>query len=358
MPNSNRQWRDYLENWLQVSSMNKRPEINQGIRQMFEPKIMRFLGLETGQNPAEFVFPSKRAFNCKPQGVDHLIPEAGTTAFRHVLVSVAGILFDIGDQPAIENLLAIGATIKAGIQIDGDPRQLNSHRPDDPPHLVQGVREQGNIRGIRRFNLHRAKDIPVVVNDAQCLTAGVLFMSCVCHRLPTFFRDGIRPIPMQHRQIKLTVLMQATNTLDKGGLQRPLSHPASKPAKDRRIVNPLNREHLPLTAGIQHRHDGVEYPDQRDFSFRPPFGKRQERQEKFLKLRLRHFRRNRVPINVFGSFFVWFILSSSLISSFANTLFSHKITRQGKTCNQFIRKYSKLEQSHWLDVLPAKNVSN
>jgi hypothetical protein len=297
---------------------------------MFEPKIMRFLGLETGQDPAEFVFPGKRAFNCKPQGVDYLIPKAGTTAFRHILVSVAGILFDIGDQPAIENLLAIGATIKTGIQIDGNPHQLNSHRPDDTPHLVQGVREQRNIRGIRRFNLHRANDIPVVVNDPQRLTAGVLFMSRVCHRLPTFFRDGIRAIPMQHRQIKLTLLMQATNTLDQGGLQRPIGRPASKPAKDRRRVHPLNLEHLPLTAGIQHLQDGVEDLDQRDFSFRPPFGKRQKRQETFLKLHLRHFRRNRVPINVFDSFFVWFILSSSLISSFVNTLFSHKITHQGK----------------------------
>ena len=72
------------------------------------------------QEPFELIFPRKGALHAHPQRMDGFIEEAFASALRGL--TVAGILFDIGDEARIENALAIVRRIKAAIKIRAVPQ--------------------------------------------------------------------------------------------------------------------------------------------------------------------------------------------------------------------------------------------
>ena len=82
------------------------------------------------QQSLELIFPGKGALHAHPQRMDGLVEEAFASAFRGL--AVAGILFDIGDEARIENALAIVRSIKAAIQIEIGPSEI---QPDLFGHL-------------------------------------------------------------------------------------------------------------------------------------------------------------------------------------------------------------------------------
>jgi hypothetical protein len=181
--------------------LNERPEIDQRIGQMVEAQKMGFLGLKPDQQSAKFVFPGKRAFHRKPQGIHGLIPQARTTAFGRLRLAIARILLDVRPESPLENFLAIGATINAGIQIDRNPSHRDSHDPNDAPYLIQRIRQQRNIWGLRRFDGHGAQYVSRVINDAQRFTPRESFMPGIGDRLASFFGHGIRAVSMNWLQV-------------------------------------------------------------------------------------------------------------------------------------------------------------
>src|SRR5438132_13221836 len=67
------------------------------------------------QPPLELVFPGKGPFDTHPQGMDGFVEEAFASALDRL--SVAGILWDVGDHAGIENALAVVCGIKAAIEV-------------------------------------------------------------------------------------------------------------------------------------------------------------------------------------------------------------------------------------------------
>lgn len=284
--------------------LNERPEIDQRIGQIFESQEMRFLGLKTDQKPSKFIFPGKRPFHGKSQGIDHLIPETWTPPFRSRLLAIAGILFDIRKQPAIKNFFPVCPTIKARIQIDRNTPERHPHRPDDAPQFIQRIRKQHHIWRIGGVDSHRSQKISGIIDDAQSFAPCMPLMSCISDGLAPFFGNRIRAVPMQHRQVDLSVLMQATHTLNERRFQRAILRPPPKPTKHRGIMQPVDRECLPLAAGIQDMHDGIKDCHQRNFALWASCRKRQEGQKKGVKLCLSDFCWNRIPIDMIGNFFI------------------------------------------------------
>src|SRR5215510_16309322 len=84
------------------------------------------------QQPLELVFPRKGALDTHPQRMNDFVEEAFAPALR--VLAVAGILFDIGDEARIENALAIVCRIKAAIQIEIGPSEIQPDLfgPDSP----------------------------------------------------------------------------------------------------------------------------------------------------------------------------------------------------------------------------------
>ena len=75
--------------------------------------------LKPQEEPLELVFPRKGPLDTHPQRMDGFIEEAFASALQGL--TVAGILFDIGDEARMENALAIVRRIKAAIQIEISP---------------------------------------------------------------------------------------------------------------------------------------------------------------------------------------------------------------------------------------------
>src|SRR5882672_576413 len=100
------------------------------------------------QQPLEFVLPRKGALDPHPQRMDGCVEEAFASAFRGL--AVAGILFDIGDQAGIENARAIVRGIKAAIEVEVGPSEV---QPDLFGYLfqrLQALREEDHVGLIDR----------------------------------------------------------------------------------------------------------------------------------------------------------------------------------------------------------------
>jgi hypothetical protein len=70
---------------------------------------------KTQEEPLELIFPRKGPIDTRPQGMDGGIEEPLPPSLRGF--AIARVLFDVGDHTGVENALAIGRGIEAGIKI-------------------------------------------------------------------------------------------------------------------------------------------------------------------------------------------------------------------------------------------------
>ena len=106
---SNKKYIDYKihYNWLQVLGTAEPAQIDQRVRQQLHPIVPLLDTFKAEQKSLELISPGKGALHAHPQRMDGFIEEAFVSALRGL--TVAGILFDIGDQARIENALAISS---------------------------------------------------------------------------------------------------------------------------------------------------------------------------------------------------------------------------------------------------------
>ena len=92
-------------------------------------------------------------------------------------LAVVRILFDVRNQPRIENALPIACGIKAAIQIERGPSEL---QPDLFGHLferLQAFRQQDHVGLIDRSHRDRREDIAMIVDDGNDLVALLMFVA-------------------------------------------------------------------------------------------------------------------------------------------------------------------------------------
>jgi hypothetical protein len=121
-------------NWLQVLGTAEVSQIYQRVRHQFHAIVSLLNVFKTQQQPLELIFPRKSPFDTHPQRMDGFIEEAFASALGRL--SVARILWDVGDQAHIENTLPIVCGIKATIEVEIGTSQVE---PDLFSHLLQGV---------------------------------------------------------------------------------------------------------------------------------------------------------------------------------------------------------------------------
>jgi len=131
-------------NWLQVLGTAELAQIHQRIRHQLHAVVSLLDVFKTQQQPLELIFPGKGPFDPHPQRMDRCVEEAFASTLGHL--AVARILLDVGDHAGIENALPIARGIKAAIEVEVGPSQV---QPDLLGHLLQGLQALGKEHHIR-----------------------------------------------------------------------------------------------------------------------------------------------------------------------------------------------------------------
>jgi hypothetical protein len=118
-------------NWLRVSGTAERSQIDQGVRHQLHAIVPLLDALESQQEPLELIFPGKGPFDTHPQCMDGFVEDALASTLR--VLTVPGILWDVGDHACIVDHLPIVRRIKAAIEVKVGASQVS---PDLLGHLL------------------------------------------------------------------------------------------------------------------------------------------------------------------------------------------------------------------------------
>ena len=169
------------------------------------------------------------------------------------------------------------------------------------------VAQQGRFVAVAGSGDERRNDVAVAVAQGHYLVAFQMFVAAVTEVVAAFLRGRRRPIAVNDRQIKQLVMMEPAHRARKDGIHATICKPAAHRAVDTRIVNfgatcgiPFDRQHLPLTAHVQHLQDVVEDLVQGQRRRRSAPAPAQIRQDKLLELLQAQFRWNHLPAWVPG----------------------------------------------------------
>ena len=138
VPQARRKEHCHPSNWLRVLDTAERPQIDQGICHQLHPIVSLLDAFKSEQQPLELIFPRKGPFDPHPQRMDGCIEEPLASALGGF--AIAGILFDVGDHPRIENALAIRPGVKAAVEIDISASEV---QPDLFRHFFQRLEALG-----------------------------------------------------------------------------------------------------------------------------------------------------------------------------------------------------------------------
>src|SRR5262245_19724008 len=137
-------------NWLRVLDTAELAQIDQCVCQQLHPIMPLLDPFKAEQQSFKLIFPRKGALDTHPQCMDRFVEEAFASALGRL--AVARILFDVGNEARIENALPIACGIKAAIEVEIGPSEI---QPDLFGHLFQclqalcpGSRGSGRVRGL------------------------------------------------------------------------------------------------------------------------------------------------------------------------------------------------------------------
>src|SRR2546428_12632444 len=102
-------------NWLRVLGTTERSQVDQRVCHQLHAIMPLLDAFKSQKQPLELVFPGKGPFDTHPQRMDGFVEEAFASALGRL--SVAGILWDVGDHAGIENAFAVVCGIKATIEV-------------------------------------------------------------------------------------------------------------------------------------------------------------------------------------------------------------------------------------------------
>jgi len=125
-------------NWLRVLGTAELPHIDQGVRQQFHANMSLLKVFKPQEEPLEFILPRKGPINARPQRMDGGIEEPLAPSLG--LLTVTGILCDVGNHSSIEHALAIVLGIKARVEIQIDSSKVQTDQLSDPFQGFQPLR--------------------------------------------------------------------------------------------------------------------------------------------------------------------------------------------------------------------------
>src|SRR5215510_13654996 len=110
-------------------------------------------------------------------------------------LAVAGILGDVGDQTRIEDALPIVCRIKAAIQIEIGPSEVQSDLFRHLFQRLQAFREQDHVGLIDRSHRDRREDVAMIVDDGNDFLALLMFVARVTNPIAPFLATVLVPSP-------------------------------------------------------------------------------------------------------------------------------------------------------------------
>src|SRR5215470_8185626 len=125
--------------------------------------------------------------------MDGFVEEAWASTLRGL--AVAGILGDVGDQTRIEDALPIVCRIKAAIQIEIGPSEVQSDLFRHLFQRLQAFREQDHVGLIDRSHRDRREDIAMIVDDGNDFLALLVFVPRETNAIAPFFATVLVPSP-------------------------------------------------------------------------------------------------------------------------------------------------------------------
>src|SRR4029450_4317550 len=159
-------------NWLRVLGTAELPHIDQGVRQQFHAKMSLLNMFKTQEESLELVLPRKSPLHTSSHGMDRFIEQ--TLSSPLPVLSIARILFDVGDHAGIENALAIVRGIKASVEIQIGSSKVQTGRFGYPLSGLQTLGQQAHVRLIdgshREGRQHIA--MSVKIGRASCRERG------------------------------------------------------------------------------------------------------------------------------------------------------------------------------------------
>src|SRR5215510_7055825 len=150
------------------------------------------------QQPLELVFPRKGALDTHPQRMDGSVEEAFASALG--VLTVPGILFNVGDHPRIENARAIGSGVKAAVEIDISASEV---QPDLFRHLFQGVQplgQQDHVRLIDGCHGEGSQHVAIVVGHGDDLLPFLVLVAGIADAIAPFLATVLVPSPWSTRR--------------------------------------------------------------------------------------------------------------------------------------------------------------
>ena len=168
-------------------------------------------------------------------------------------------------------------------------------------------RSSGDSLRLPRGTDEGRDDIAVAIAEGHHLVALQMLVATVPEVVAAFLRRRRGAIAVNHCQVEQAVIMKPAHRASKDRIHATISLPATERPVDARMMDfgqafciPLDRQHLPLTAHIQHLQDVVEGCVQIQRRRRSAPAKAQMRQDKFFELRQAQFHGNCLPAWVSG----------------------------------------------------------
>src|SRR5580692_6050570 len=129
------------------------PEIDHGVSQKLQAKMMKTDPLKPQQKSLEFILPGKYTlYRSKAFLKNFLIIKSLSPPFG--LFTISRIFFDVRNHASIENLLPILSTIVSRIKADNTPLKSFSHTLKDVLQECKGFAKQRTFMTIARSNCH------------------------------------------------------------------------------------------------------------------------------------------------------------------------------------------------------------
>ena len=125
---------DFLPNWLRVLGPTERAQVDQRVCHQLHAIMPLLNAFKAEQQPLEFVFPRKGPLNSQASRLDGGVEQPLAPALGRL--AVARILCDVGNQPRVEDRLAIRLGIKTTIEVEVSTFQV---QPNRLGHLLQGL---------------------------------------------------------------------------------------------------------------------------------------------------------------------------------------------------------------------------
>jgi hypothetical protein len=152
---------------------------------------------KTKQHPLKFILPCKGPIHTFSQCMDRFIEQTLSSPLR--LLSITRILLNVGDQPSIENTLAIVLGIKSRVEIQIGPCECQTNGFGDQLQASQALRKQHHVGCIHWRKGAWRDDIAMVVGNGYNLLALLMFIARIPDAIPPFFATVFVPSPCSTR---------------------------------------------------------------------------------------------------------------------------------------------------------------